>query len=426
MSIVMMASGAHAAEWLAPTAAGPVHRAVTGHVTNYDEAKVGAYTLPDALQLANGARVTTAEAWNARRRLEILNLYQAEIFGRVPANAPAVHAEVVSAGDVVENGAGVRRHVVLHFGPGRAGPRADLVVYLPTSATARRPAPVLLQLVFLRGLPSETPDAPVSEQAARNVGATPTTVETAPVAEVFRRGFAYATFRYTDVQPDANGTFAHGVAALAYARGQTKPAPDEWGTIGIWAWAASRVLDWMGTVPELDANRVALIGHSRLGKTALWASAQDPRFALVFASCSGEMGAALSRRDFGETVDDMAVMFPYWFAGNFQKYVGHWDRMPVDAHLLIALSAPRPVFLTGGTEDQWADPKGEFLAAVAAGPVYRLLGEKDLGKTELPPVDRPLIDGKLGWLYHSGPHAILPADWNAFLDFADRNLKAAR
>ena len=213
---------------------------------------------------------------------------------------------------------------------------------------------------------------------------------------------------------------------MALAHGQKAPAADEWGTISAWAWGASRVLDYFTTDRAVDAKRVALIGHSRLGKTVLWAGARDPRFALVFSSCAGEMGSALARRDYGETVDDMAASFPWQFAGNFQKYAGHWNDMPVDAHLIIALNAPHPVFITGGTQDQWADPKGEFLAEVAAGPVYRLLGKKDLGVSDGPPLDTPLLTGDLGFHYHTGGHTITASDWKAFLDFADRYLKPAR
>ena len=173
----------------------------------------------------------------------------------------------------------------------------------------------------------------------------------------------------------------------------------------------------------MDAKRVAIQGHSRLGKTVLWAGAQDPRIAVVFSSCSGEMGAALARRDYGETVDDMAQNFPWQFAGNLQKWVGHWNDMPVDSHMVIALNAPHGVFINGGTQDQWSDPKGEFLGAVAAGPVYRLVGKKDLGTAELPALDTPLISGDLGWVYHTGGHAATRADWTAFLDFAEKYFK---
>ncbi len=403
----------------AKAAPGPVRRAPTGHVSNYDEAKIGTYTLPDPLVRQDGEPVRDADTWFQRRRPELLQAYETEIYGRVPPTAPPAHAEVVATGDPVVDGAGVRTHVIVHFGAGANGPKADVVIYRPTRVDK---APVFLQLVFFHGLPSELPEPPPPDfpgKAKRK----PEFPETGPVADILARGYAYATFRYTDVQPDEAATYQHGVEALAQAPGQTKRAADEWGAITVWAWAASRVLDYIATDAHLDASRVAIIGHSRLGKTALWASAMDSRFAMVFSSCSGEMGAALARRDYGETVDDMAANFPYQFAGNFQKYAGHWQHLPVDAHCLIALSAPRPVFVTGGTEDQWADPRGEFLAEVAAGPVYRLLGKPDLGTTQMPPADTALVDGNLGWRYHTGPHAILPLDWRAFLDFADRHLK---
>ena len=178
------------------------------------------------------------------------------------------------------------------------------------------------------------------------------------------------------------------------------------------------------TDPSVNPARIAIQGHSRLGKTVLWASATDPRVAAVFSSCSGEMGAALIRRDWGETLDDMAQNFGWQFAAALQKWPGSWDEVPVDAHMLIALSAPRPIFITGGTADQWADPVGEYLGAVAAGPVYRLLGKKDLGITDKqPPLDTPVTAGDIGWHYHTGGHVATPADWNAFLVFLDKYFK---
>lgn len=389
----------------------PLRRAPrTGHVSNYDEAKVGSYTLPDPLVLANGNPVRDASTWLNIRRPEILKLYEQEIYGRVPTRVPAVRFETVSKETATFNGsAASHRHVRIHIGEGAGAQTANLHVYLPTQASA--PVPVLLHLTFTAS--TATPPAAPSTRPS----------EIGPVADMLAQGFGYALVRYTEFQPDNDTTNSTGVQALAYAPGQTKPADDEWGAISVWSWSMSRVLDHLSTDSAVDASRVALIGHSRLGKTALWASATDPRFALIFASCSGEMGAALARRDFGETVDDMAGNFPWWFAGNFQKYPGHWDTMPVDAHMLIALSAPRPVFITGGTEDQWADPKGQFLAQVAAGPVYRLLGQRDLGTTSLPPLDTALTEGALGFLYHTGGHTITPADWDAFLTFAARHLK---
>ena len=394
-----------------------LHRAPTGHITNYDEDKVPPYSLPDPLRLQNGQPVRDADTWFKQRRPEILRLYESEIYGRVPPRAPKVSSEVVETDPKALDGLAVRKLVLIHFGDKPDGPTVHLHMYLPAKAT--RPVPLLLHLVFFNNPP--LPGVP----PAPGPGGRPPFREAGPVADILAHGYGYATFRYSEVQPDKPGTFDAGVIGLALAPGQAKPAADEWGTIGAWAWGASRVLDYLESDPAVDARRVALIGHSRLGKTVLWAGARDPRFALVFSSCSGEMGAALARRDFGETIDDMAANYGYQFAGNFQKYPGHWTDMPVDAHLLIALIAPRPVFITGGTQDLWADPRGEFLAAVAAGPVYRLLGSHDLGASDGPPLDTPLITGDLGFNYHTGGHTITAADWSAFLAFADRHLQRA-
>jgi hypothetical protein len=358
--------------------------------------------------------VRTADQWFKLRRPEIIKLYETEIYGRVPERAPKVTFSVAETDPNALEGAAIRKHVVGRLGDNTDAPAINVFLYLP--ARAKAPAPVLLHLTF-SGIDPGNTTAP-STKLGR-----PRLLETGPLTNILARGYGYATVRYTEFEGDSATNNISLARKLALAPGQTTPAPDEWGTISVWAWGAGRVLDYLETDPAVDAKRVAIIGHSRLGKTALWAGAHDPRFALVFSSCAGEMGSALARRDYGETLDDMAANFPWQFAGNFQKYAGHWNDMPVDAHMVIALSAPRPVFITGGTQDQWADPRGEFLAEVAAGPVYRLLGQKDLGEKEGPPLDKPLIAGALGFHYHTGGHAILPADWQAFLDFAERYLK---
>ena len=395
----------------------PLRRAPTGHVSNYDETKVGVYTLPDPLVLKDGQPVRTAEEWFEQRRPEILKLYETEIYGRIPERAPKLVFAVAESDAHALAGAAVRKHLVGHLG-GTEGPAVNVWLYLP--AKAKKPVPVLLHLTFFGGDPGSAA-MPMATKDGR-----PRPRESGPLTNILARGYGYAAVRYTEFEGDSAATSLSLARKLALAPGQTKPASDEWGTISVWAWGASRVLDYLETDPAVDARRVAIIGHSRLGKTALWAGAHDPRFALVFSSCAGEMGSALARRDYGETVDDMAANFPWQFAGNFRKYSGHWNELPVDAHMVIALNAPRPVFITGGTQDQWADPHGEFLAAVAAGPVYRLLGQPDLGETEGPPLDKPLITGALGFHYHTGGHAILPADWQAFFDFAERQLKPVR
>lgn len=406
----------------------PIRYAPTGHASNYDEAKVGAYTLPDPLVLRSGERVRDAATWETRRRPELIKLYEDEIYGRVPATASRVSFEVAGTEAGALDGAAVRKHVVLRFtraanAPGDAGGepvKVDVVLFLPAKATG--PVPVLLHALF--GYPPGIEPPPAPPSADGKAAPAPRRFNDAgPMADLLARGYGYATVRYTAFEGDRAEAHTTGLRRLALAHGQEKPAAGEWGAIAAWAWGLSRVLDYLETDRAVDARRVGLIGHSRLGKTVLWAGARDPRFAVIFSSCSGEMGAALARRDYGETVDDMAANFPWQFAGVFQKYAGRWAEMPVDAHTLISLCAPRPVFVTGGTQDQWADPHGEFLAQVAAGPVYRLLGARDLGVTTLPPLDTPIITGELGFHYHTGGHTITPVDWQAFLEFAGRYLK---
>lgn len=387
---------------------------------NYDEAKVGAYTLPDPLVLENGQAVRDADTWTKQRRPELLRHYENEIFGRVPPRAPKVTWEIAETETGALDGKATRKLILGKFGEGESALKVRMNLYVP--ASARGPVPVILHLSFFSDS-AQLPTEAENEAAKRPGWARPT--EIGPAPEMMARGYGYAILRYTDIQPDLPTSNTGGVESLAYAPGQTTPAADEWGAFSVWAWATSRALDFLVTDRAVDAQRVALVGFSRLGKTALWAGARDPRFALVFAACAGEMGSALSRRDFGETVNDIAIRFPWWFAGNFQKYLDRWNDLPVDAHELIALNAPHPVFLTAGTKDLGADPRGEFLAAVAAEPVYRLFGRKGLGISEMPAVETPIITGSLGFYYHTGPHVVSPEDWKVFLDFADAHLKPA-
>jgi hypothetical protein len=378
----------------------------TGHVSNYSEGKVAPYTLPDPLLTSDKRRVTTAEMWLKQRRPEILKFFRDEIYGAAPEGAPRVAWEVTETDANARNGTAVLRRIVGRMGDKKDGPRMSLIVFTP--AKMKGPVPVLLHLTF----------------AARAGGRPPGGFDL--VGETLSRGWGYAALGYTDIQPDSPDRWAEGVIGLALKGGQTKPAGNEWGTISAWAWGLSRAIDYFESDPSVNAKQIAITGASRLGKTVLWASAQDERVAAVFAAVPGEMGASLIRRDWGETLDDMAERFGYQFAGNLQKWVGRWNDLAVDQHLLIALSAPRPVFVSGGVKDQWSDPKGQFLSLVAAGPVYRLLGAKDLGVTEIPALDKPVAEGSLAYHYHSSGHTVLPADWKIFFDFAYRHNKAAK
>lgn len=414
-----------AASWLGAAALGAAEpappAAASYRARNFDEAKVAPYTLPDPLVLQNGQPVRDADTWFKQRRGELIRFYEDELLGHVPERAPKVVWTVAETEAGALAGKALRKLVVGKVGEGPSAQTVKMNLYLP--ADARGPVPVILHLTFF----SDSARVPTEEEnvAAKRPSWTRPT-ELAPAPELIARGYGYAVLRYTDFQPDVPTSATGGVMAMSYAPGQTKPAPDEWGALGVWAWGASRALDYLVTDRGVDAQRVALAGFSRLGKTALWAGARDTRFAAIFAACSGEMGAALSRRDYGETIDDMAVRLPWWFAGNFQKYPGHWDQLQVDGHTLIALNAPRPVFLTTGTLDSGADPLGQFLGAVAAGPVYRLLGKSDMGITQMPATETPVITGSIGFYYHTGPHIVLPVEWKVFLDFLDRQLKWAR
>jgi hypothetical protein len=244
---------------------------------------------------------------------------------------------------------------------------------------------------------------------------------------VLSRGYGVAVIHYGDIEPDFDGGagLPHGVRALYFKPGQTTRAPDDWGAIGAWAWGLSRGLDYLRTDRDVDGSRVIAVGQSRLGKTVLWAGAQDQRFAMVIASCSGEGGAALSRRDYGENLDNMTSRYLYQFSEGFKRFNKHWNDLPVDAHMLVALVAPRPLLLNTGSEDRWSDPRGEFLAAQAASPVWALFGKKGLEGETQPPLDTPLLRD-LAFHEHTGRHAILATDWKVFLDFADRTLARKR
>ena len=398
---------------------------------NYDESKIPAYTLPDPLVMADGSKVSTPEVWTSRRRPELLDIFARDIYGRTPQIRLPLRVTVDSTVNDALGGTAVRRQVTLRFAEGSDSPSMRLLLYLP--AKAPRPVPVFLALNFQGNqainadpgislattwLPDGNPGV-VSHRATD--ASRGTEAARFPVAQILAKGYGLATAYYGDLDPDYDN-FDNGVHPLFYASGQKRPAPDQWGAIGAWAWGLSRALDYLETDGSVNARAVAVVGHSRLGKAALWAGAQDPRFAMVVSNESGCGGAALSKRIFGETVDAITRQFPHWFAGNFTRYANNEAALPVDQHELLALIAPRPLYVASAAGDQWADPRGEFLGAQGAEPVYRLLGRTGLGVEAMPPVDHP-VGGTIGYHVRRGEHDLTAYDWEQFLTFANRHLR---
>jgi len=425
---------------------------------NYDESKANPYPdLPDPLTLKNGRKVTTPAMWWKQRRPEIVEDFDREVYGRTPKKTPKVKWEVVSRteeknGDVPVITKRLVGHVDNSFYPHIT---VDIQMTLSTPVNARGPVPVILELGFAPGFGRGGPAA--GRGAAPGVaGAGGAAGRAAPAAEgpappggagrapgtapagrgmfgggpswqqqVLAKGWGYAILSPNSVQPDNGAGLTQGIIGLVN-RGQPRKLED-WGALKAWAWGASRALDYFETDKDVDAKQVGIEGMSRYGKAALVAMAYDQRFAIAYVASSGAGGAKLHRRNFGELVENVAAPSEYhWMAGNYLKYAGPltWNDLPVDSHELIALCAPRPVFIGAGATqgDGWVDAKGMFLAAVGAGPVYRLLGKKDLGTTEFPPIETALLDGDLAFRQHTGGHTAGP-NWPYFIQFAERYLK---
>ena len=396
----------------------------------FEEDRVPSYTLPDPLVFESGEDVSDVEGWR-RRRDEILELFQSHVYGRSPGAPTSLRSEVLESESTALGGRAVREQVRLRFGE-RGSPRVDVLIYRP--ARMDRAVPAFLGLNFFGNHSIHTdpgillsdqwmPDDPscgIQDHRAteRSRG---TRADGWPVETIVERGYGLVVAYCGDLDPDYDDGFQNGVHPLFYREGQSRPDPDQWGAIGAWAWGLCRILDFLESYPAVDHRRVAAIGHSRLAKTALWAAAQDERFALAISNQSGCGGAALSRRRLGETVEAITTVYPHWFARNFERYLGREDTLPLDQHMLLALVAPRPLYVASAALDLWSDPRGEFLAAQAVEPVYRLLGTGGLDADRMPEIDQPTGD-VLAYHVRTGGHAVTHWDWLQFLSFADRHL----
>ncbi len=394
-------------------------------------AAIPPYTLPDPLRCEDGTRVENAQTWREKRRPELLELFEKNEYGKTRLGRPAslrfvVREEKMNARD----GKATRLRVGVLFEGTESGRQMEMLIYLPNHVTG--PVPLFLGWNFDGNYTiTDEPDIPVPSHFAMGLHSN-RLVDNQPVASsrgihqemwqidlALSRGYGVATAAYGEIEPDADGRWREGPRGMG-------PVPEsgDWGCIGAWAWAYSRALDYFETEPRINAQRVAVIGFSRLGKTALWAAAQDERFALVVSNLSGAGGAALHKRIAGETCSNLAGKLGRWFCGNFRQYANNEAALPIDQHQLIALLAPRPVLINSGSEDLWSDPEGEFLGARGADPVYRLLGTDGLAEAHWPSAGR-LVSSRIGYYMHAGKHAVTREDWLAMLQFADLQLQAS-
>ncbi|WP_339747011.1 alpha/beta hydrolase family protein [uncultured Rubinisphaera sp.] len=371
----------------------------------YSEKKVPEYSLPDILTTNSGEKVTAAKEWESTRRPEILELFRRHVYGRNPVRRPEqMSFDVYDVDPEAMDGKATRKQVKITFRNNGKSLLVNVVIFIPNDA--EHPVPAFL-LICNR---DKTNIDPTRENK----------IEYWPAEDIVARGYAAVAFHNADVDPDNYDKFQNGIHAL-YDEGERHD--DAWATLAAWAWGASRVLDYLETDRMIDAKHVAVVGHSRGGKTSLWAGATDERFAMVVSNNSGCGGAALSRRQYGETVGRINRAFPHWFCEKFSEYNENEGELPVDQHMLLSLAAPRLLYVTSADEDLWADPRGEFLSAKEASVAYELYGKTGLGTNQMPALNEPVQQGNIGYHVRSGGHGLTLYDWTQFMNFTDKHWK---
>ena len=390
---------------------------------NLTESRVVPYTLPDPLQMTDGKTVKNAKQWTDIQRPYIYHLFEENVYGRYPRQEVPIHYRIRESDRHALGGTAIRKQVRIFLKPGDTTVYMDVLLYLP--GKAKKPVPVFAGLnfdgnatiiddpaVFLSDRPAfpdyKTPDTDSSRG---------TNSSRWPVKDILANGMGVVTACYSDLEEDRPEGWKTGIRTTL--QDVLKIAPQEWGAIGAWAWGLGRIMDYLEKDKDINAKQVAVVGHSRLGKTALWAGASDPRFSIVISNESGEGGAALARRWYGETVKRINTSFPHWFVGQYKKYNDAVNALPVDQHELLALIAPRPLYVASAEGDQWSDPKGEFLSAVNAAPVYALFGREGLGTDVMPAVQHP-IGHTIAYHIREGKHNITLYDWEQYISFARR------
>ncbi|MES2276457.1 MAG: acetylxylan esterase [Bacteroidota bacterium] len=404
---------------------------VAGIPVNYDEAKVGNYTLPDVLTMQNGTKVTDKQTWLNKRRPEIVKLFEENQYGKMPGKPADMHFNVFDKATPVFGGSTIRKQVTVYFTRDTADYKMDILVYLPAKAT--KPVPLFLMISFSPNSSMAVDDTGVKQgtmwdKNGKKVPAPKTglgALNKDLVERFTSQGYGIATIYYGDIEPDFKTGYKYGIIGKYLKPGETIPGDNDWGTISAWSWGLSRAMDYFETDKQIDAKRIALHGVSRLGKTVLWTGGHDTRFKMVIASCSGEGGAALSRRNYGENLAHMSdtSRYYYQFAPQWHKYARDFNLSPVDAHMLVSLMAPRALLLQTGDTDLWSDPHGEFLSAIAAQPVYQLFGQQGPGNMPWPAAkDASVAYNPLGYFMHQGGHGTVPSDWDIYIAYVKKFL----
>lgn len=370
---------------------------------NYDEAKVGPYELPDPLRTASGSIVRSVTAWPARRR-EIHELFREHVYGRSPGVPERLRFDVLEENPSAMDGAAtLKRIAVVSTQAGREH-RFDVTLFLPNRVKGGVPL-----FLLLNNRPATNTDPTRREKSGFW-----------PAEQVISRGFGIAAVQVGELAPDDKARFRDGVIKLFEGAVEGSRPANAWGALAAWAWGASRAMDYFVGDPRIDATRVAVIGHSRGGKAALWAGAEDARFAMVVSNESGEGGAAMSRRNYGETLARITEVFPHWFARNYTGFAGREAALPVDQHMLLSLIAPRMLYVASADQDLWSDPRGEFLSLASSSPVFALWRDPPIASTAMPALQKPLMAGRRGYHVREGVHNLTPYDWDRFADFADK------
>ena len=391
---------------------------------NYDESKVPVFDLPNPLKTFSEKEVKTVKSWEKNRRPEILDFFTQNVYGQVPAELRITSSNILEQSDDALDGKARRKLVELSFEKNGKELHFTILVYTPKNI---KKAPIFLGYNFYEEDPLITSDILVADNESfeivhnqltekpRNVLTNRWVIE-----KMLDAGFGLATIDYSKVDPDKDD-MSEGVHSLFYSDGKQKRTPNDWGTLAAWSWGLSRVMDYFEKDPDIDVSKVIIFGHSRQGKAALWAGATDQRFAGVISNNSGCGGAALSKRRFGETVWRINRSFPYWFSDNFKRYNDNEEQLPVDQHELLALIAPRPLYVASAEEDLWADPRGEFLSAFFATPVYKLYGKQGIPSSEMPKVNQP-IQNTVAYHIRTGKHNLTDYDWVQYIKWAKEQL----